>query len=94
MFELRKMLMTYYMHCIIYFTITHEKFASWISMFLSTTQGQSLSSEAYVEKENVAFQSHIDVDYDIVKGGISRKRFKDEFLPWIRYNENHTFFIL
>ena len=48
-------------------------------------QGVALSSESAIERESLSFSTNIDVDYDIAKAGISRKRFKDEYIKWIKY---------
>ena len=32
----------------------------------------------------MSFSNNLDIDYDIVKAGISRKRFRDEYLKWIK----------
>ena len=47
-------------------------------------QGSALSSDSAIERESMSFSTNIDVDYDIAKAGISRKRFRDEYIKWIK----------
>ena len=44
----------------------------------------ALSSDSAIERESMSFSTNIDVDYDIAKAGISRKRFRDEYIKWIK----------
>ena len=51
MFELRKMLMKYYIKCILYYVLKHAKLAEWTTLFLATTQVHHI----YKKRKSVSF---------------------------------------
>ncbi|XP_043543375.1 pecanex-like protein 2 [Chiloscyllium plagiosum] len=85
MFDLRKMLITYYVKSIIYYLICSPKLEDWLrnesiqeALHLCTTWN-------YVDRDPGVFNVNIDEDYDHCLKGISRASFCNTYLEWIQH---------
>jgi hypothetical protein len=85
-FELRKILITYYVQAIIYYALTSPKLQEWLSM-------PSLEASVYEPQRHdlnsadmdSTFMSSVDEDYDLRLRGVSRARFVATYYSWIQY---------
>ncbi|XP_062502263.1 pecanex-like protein 1 isoform X2 [Corticium candelabrum] len=85
-FELRKILVTYYVQAIIYYALTSPKLEEWLSM-------PALEENVYTKQQNdlsfrdvdPAFHASVDEDFDERVRGVSRKRFVEMYHSWIKY---------
>ncbi|CCD62116.1 Pecanex-like protein [Caenorhabditis elegans] len=83
--ELRRLLVTLYIKCIIYYTFTSTKFRQWLRDDTVQTAIRSvIENPRYTDVDSI-FCSTNDEDYDTVESGISRSSFKSMYLPWIMY---------
>ncbi|XP_071835143.1 pecanex-like protein 1 isoform X3 [Apostichopus japonicus] len=83
-FDLRKILITYYVKGIIYYVIRCPKLEQWISNQGILDALQPLADNGYVDCD-VTFNPKIDEDYDPRLGGVSRESFCSTYLKWIEY---------
>ncbi|XP_028418258.1 pecanex-like protein 1 [Dendronephthya gigantea] len=81
-FDLRKILITYYVKAIIFYAVRSKKLVQWLTsedIFAGLTEYQKKN---FVEKEST-FNQNIDEDYDVLAKGISRNSFYNTYSDWI-----------
>lgn len=81
--ELRRLLVTLYVKCIIYYALSSSKFLQWIRTpsIISALRPIELSSR-YVDLDPM-FGAANDEDFDINLMGVSRQSFAELYEPWI-----------
>lgn len=81
--ELRRLLVTLYIKCIIYYTFTHPKFRQWLAdETVQTALKVVVENDRYTDVDSI-FCSTNDEDYDNGEAGISRNSFKAVYQSWI-----------
>ncbi|XP_013392762.1 pecanex-like protein 1 [Lingula anatina] len=83
-FDLRKVLITYYVKSIIYYTIRSPKLEQWLFDESIRTAVQLTLEKNYVDLDPT-FNLHVDEDYDMRLSGVSRNSFCNTYLSWIQY---------
>ncbi|XP_072136460.1 LOW QUALITY PROTEIN: pecanex-like protein 2 [Mobula birostris] len=85
MFDLRKMLITYYVKSIIYYLIRSPKLEDWLSNESIQEALHPCTAWNYIDKDPAVFNMNIDEDYDHCLKGISRASFCNTYLEWIQH---------
>ncbi|XP_069494698.1 pecanex-like protein 1 isoform X2 [Ambystoma mexicanum] len=83
-FDLRKILTTYYVKGIIYYVTTSSKLEDWLANETMQDGLRPCSDRCYVDVDPT-FNPNIDEDYDLRLAGISRDSFCGIYLNWIEY---------
>nr|Q98UF7.1 RecName: Full=Pecanex-like protein 1; AltName: Full=Pecanex homolog protein 1 [Takifugu rubripes]AAK13590.1 pecanex [Takifugu rubripes] len=83
-FELRRILTTYYVKGIIYYVIASPKLEEWLANDTMKEGLRGCSERNYVDLD-ATFNPNIDEDYDHRLSGISRDSFCGVYLGWIQY---------
>ncbi|XP_074658604.1 pecanex-like protein 1 [Tubulanus polymorphus] len=83
-FDLRKVLITYYVKSIIYYTVRSPKLEEWLESDLIKESLKHLSDKSYADVDPT-FNVHVDEDYDSRLSGVSRQSFCNINLDWIHY---------
>lgn len=83
-FDLRKILITYYVKGIIYYVVRCPKLEQWVSDQAILDALEPLADSSYGDCD-VTFNPKIDEDYDPRLGGVSRESFCNTYLEWIQY---------
>nr|XP_014348542.1 PREDICTED: pecanex-like protein 1 [Latimeria chalumnae] len=83
-FDLRKILTTYYVKGIIYYVTTSPKLEEWLANEMMQEGLQPCRDRNYVDMD-ATFNPNIDEDYDHRLAGISRDSFCGVYLTWIQY---------
>ncbi|XP_054826335.1 pecanex-like protein 1 isoform X2 [Eublepharis macularius] len=83
-FDLRKILTTYYVKGIIYYVTSSTKLEEWLSNETMQEGLQQCADPNYVDVDPT-FNPNIDEDYDHRLAGISRESFCVIYLNWIEY---------
>ncbi|XP_069391691.1 pecanex-like protein 1 isoform X3 [Paralichthys olivaceus] len=83
-FDLRRILTTYYVKGIIYYVIASPKLEEWLANETMKDGLQACSERNYVDLDPT-FNPNIDEDYDHRLAGISRDSFCCVYLGWIQY---------
>ncbi|XP_048340012.1 pecanex-like protein 1 isoform X2 [Sphaerodactylus townsendi] len=83
-FDLRKILTTYYVKGIIYYVISSPKLEEWLSNETMKEGLLQCADQTYVDVDPT-FNPNIDEDYDHRLAGISRESFCIIYLNWIEY---------
>ncbi|XP_048218320.1 pecanex-like protein 1 isoform X5 [Perognathus longimembris pacificus] len=83
-FDLRKVLTTYYVKGIIYYVITSSKLEEWLANE-TMQEGLRLCADRNYVDVDPTFNPNIDEDYDHRLAGISRESFCVIYLNWIEY---------
>uniref|UniRef100_A0A3Q3RAI7 Pecanex-like protein n=1 Tax=Monopterus albus TaxID=43700 RepID=A0A3Q3RAI7_MONAL len=83
-FDLRRILTTYYVKGIIYYVITSPKLEEWLANETMKDGLRGCSERNYVDLDPT-FNPNIDEDYDHRLAGISRDSFCAVYLGWIQY---------
>uniref|UniRef100_A0A6M2DZ74 Pecanex-like protein n=1 Tax=Xenopsylla cheopis TaxID=163159 RepID=A0A6M2DZ74_XENCH len=85
-FEFRKVLITYYVKSIIYYTAISDKLQRWLSpkSKIQKSLETSWNNSKYVDVDPV-FNNNLDEDYDFRASGITRGSFCNIYLDWIQY---------
>ncbi|XP_045153932.1 pecanex-like protein 2 isoform X3 [Echinops telfairi] len=84
-FDLRRILIRYYIKSIIYYMITSPKLLSWIKNESLLKSLQSFTKWHYIERDLAMFNINIDDDYVPCLQGITRASFCNVYLEWIQY---------
>ncbi|CAD6194804.1 unnamed protein product [Caenorhabditis auriculariae] len=83
--ELRRLLVTLYVKCIIYYTLKSSRLAQWIeNESVSAAMDPVRESARFTDLDSI-FCSTNDEDFDQSEGGISRTSFSDLYTPWINH---------
>ncbi|XP_069463083.1 pecanex-like protein 2 isoform X2 [Ambystoma mexicanum] len=85
LFDLRKVLIKYYIKCIIYLTTSSPKLLDWINDESIQKAIQPYARWKYIERDLAFFNINIDEDYIPCLQGITRASFCNIYLDWIRY---------
>nr|XP_057913037.1 pecanex-like protein 1 isoform X2 [Doryrhamphus excisus] len=83
-FDLRRILTTYYVKGIIYYVMVSPKLEEWLSNDTMKEGLQACGERNYVDLD-ATFNPNIDEDYDHRLAGISRDSFCGVYLGWIQY---------
>nr|XP_014685660.2 pecanex-like protein 1 isoform X14 [Equus asinus] len=83
-FDLRKVLTTYYVKGIIYYVTTSSKLEEWLANE-TMQEGLRLCADRNYVDVDPTFNPNIDEDYDHRLAGISRESFCVIYLNWIEY---------
>ncbi|XP_004451084.2 pecanex-like protein 2 isoform X1 [Dasypus novemcinctus] len=84
-FDLRRILIRYYVKSIIYFMITSPKLLSWIKNESLLKSLQPFAKWHYIERDLAMFNINIDDDYVPCLQGITRASYCNVYLEWIQY---------
>ncbi|XP_072265528.1 pecanex-like protein 2 isoform X2 [Pyxicephalus adspersus] len=84
-FDLRKILIRYYIKSIIYFTTNSPKLFKWLNDESMKKALQSYTKWDHVENDHTMFNINIDEDYIPCLQGITRASFCSVYLDWIQY---------
>ncbi|XP_064603904.1 pecanex-like protein 1 isoform X2 [Liolophura sinensis] len=83
-FDLRKVLITYYIKSIIYYTVRSPKLETWLSTPTVIEALTPTLDKSYVDLD-LLFNMHVDDDFDRNLSGISRRSFCEVYLEWIQH---------
>ncbi|XP_068683309.1 pecanex-like protein 1 isoform X4 [Montipora foliosa] len=83
-FDLRKILVTYYVKSVIFYAVRSAKLTHWLHDDIIQEQLRALQDSQYVDVDPT-FYHNIDEDYDLRQGGISKTSFLNCYLAWIQY---------
>ncbi|XP_075470329.1 pecanex-like protein 1 isoform X6 [Ascaphus truei] len=83
-FDLRRILTTYYVKGIIYYVTASPKLEEWLANETMQEGLRPCSDHCYVDVDPT-FNPNIDEDYDLRLAGISRESFCLNYLNWIKY---------
>ncbi|XP_058651540.1 pecanex-like protein 1 isoform X1 [Onychostoma macrolepis] len=83
-FDLRRILTTYYVKGIVYYVIASPKLEEWLANEALLEGLKSCGERNYVDLDPT-FNPNIDEDYDHRLAGISRDSFCSVYLSWIQY---------
>ncbi|XP_061156346.1 pecanex-like protein 1 isoform X2 [Syngnathus typhle] len=83
-FDLRRILTTYYVKGIIYYVVASPKLEEWLSNETMKEGLRACGERNYVDLDPT-FNPNIDEDYDHRLAGVSRDSFCSVYLGWIQY---------
>ncbi|XP_012936159.1 pecanex-like protein 1 [Aplysia californica] len=86
-FSLRKVLITYYIKSIIYYTVRSPRLEDWLEDATVQQALDSMKEDGHVDLDPT-FNVHIDEDFDLRLQGISRNSFCQVYLVWIQHCAN------
>ncbi|XP_053461971.1 pecanex-like protein 2 isoform X3 [Nycticebus coucang] len=84
-FDLRRLLIRYYIKSIIYYMVISPKLLSWIKNESLLKSLQPFAKWHYIERDLAMFNINIDDDYVPCLQGITRASFCNVYLEWIQY---------
>uniref|UniRef100_A0A8C0ZTE4 Pecanex-like protein n=1 Tax=Castor canadensis TaxID=51338 RepID=A0A8C0ZTE4_CASCN len=84
-FDLRRILIRYYVKSIIYYMVTSPKLLSWTKNESLLTSLQPFAKWHYIERDLAMFNMNIDDDYVPCLQGITRASYCNVYLEWIQY---------
>ncbi|XP_064344703.1 pecanex-like protein 2 [Camelus dromedarius] len=84
-FDLRRILIRYYIKSIIYYMVTSPKLLSWIKNESLLKSLQPFAKWHYIERDLAMFNMNIDDDYVPCLQGITRASYCNVYLEWIQY---------
>ncbi|XP_067567184.1 pecanex-like protein 2 isoform X3 [Pseudorca crassidens] len=84
-FDLRRILIRYYIKSIIYYMVTSPKLFSWIKNESLLKSLQPFAKWHYIERDLAMFNMNIDDDYVPCLQGITRASYCNVYLEWIQY---------
>ncbi|KAB0384483.1 hypothetical protein FD755_006400, partial [Muntiacus reevesi] len=84
-FDLRRILIRYYIKSIIYYMVTSPKLSSWIKNESLLKSLQPFAKWHYIERDLAMFNMNIDDDYVPCLQGITRASYCNVYLEWIQY---------
>nr|XP_058909822.1 pecanex-like protein 2 [Kogia breviceps] len=84
-FDLRRILIRYYIKSIIYYMVTSPKLFSWIRNESLLKSLQPFAKWHYIERDLAMFNVNIDDDYVPCLQGITRASYCNVYLEWIQY---------
>lgn len=83
-FDLRKILITYYVKSIIYYAVKADKLEEWMESEAILTALKPTLDKHYAELDPV-FSVNMDEDFDFTTSGITRNSFCNVYHSWINY---------
>uniref|UniRef100_A0A8C6RKX7 Pecanex-like protein n=1 Tax=Nannospalax galili TaxID=1026970 RepID=A0A8C6RKX7_NANGA len=84
-FDLRRILIRYYIKSIIYYLVSSPKLLSWIKNESLLTSLQPFAKWHHIEHDLAMFNINIDDDYVPCLQGITRASYCNVYLEWIQY---------
>ncbi|XP_048060750.1 pecanex-like protein 2 isoform X2 [Megalobrama amblycephala] len=87
-YDLRKLLITYYLKSIIYYLVINPKLQIWIKDQSMQEALQSYTKWHHIEKDPAVFSMKIDEDYVHCLQGVTRASYCNIYLEWIQYCAN------
>ncbi|XP_003963837.2 pecanex-like protein 1 isoform X1 [Takifugu rubripes] len=84
-YDLRKLLITYYLKCIIYYLINSPQLSTWLADATIQETLQSYTKWHHIERDPQVFSVKIDEDYVHCLQGVTRASFCNVYLEWIQY---------
>ncbi|KAG8000227.1 Pecanex-like protein 2 [Nibea albiflora] len=84
-YDLRKLLITYYLKSIIYYLIHSPKLPTWLKDATVQEALQSYTKWHHIERDPQVFSVKIDEDYVHCLQGVTRASFCNVYLEWIQY---------
>ncbi|XP_032168828.1 pecanex-like protein 2 isoform X2 [Mustela erminea] len=84
-FDLRRILIRYYIKSIIYYMVTSPKLLSWIKNESLLKSLQPFAKWHYIERDLAMFNINVDDDYVPCLQGITRASYCNVYLEWIQY---------
>ena len=83
-FDLRKVLISYYVKCIIFYVTRHAKLLEWLNNETIREALKPLEDKYFVDLDPM-FNVNIDEDFDFRVSGITRASFINVYYDWIAY---------
>ncbi|KAM6922256.1 pecanex-like protein 2 isoform 2-T2 [Lycodopsis pacificus] len=84
-YDLRKLLVTYYLKSIIYYLIHSPKLSTWLKDATVQDALQSYTKWHHIERDPQVFSVKIDEDYVHCLQGVTRASFCNVYLEWIQH---------
>ncbi|XP_024417583.2 pecanex-like protein 2 isoform X2 [Desmodus rotundus] len=84
-YDLRRLLIRYYVKSIIYYLVTSPKLLSWIKNESLLKSLQPFAKWHYIERDLATFNMNIDDDYVPCLQGVTRASYCTVYLEWIQY---------
>ncbi|KAK1170562.1 pecanex-like protein 2 isoform X1 [Acipenser oxyrinchus oxyrinchus] len=84
-YDLRKLLITYYLKSIVYYFLCSPKLQDWLKETSIQEALQVYTKWHYIERDPAVFSVKIDEDYVHCLQGITRASFCNVYLEWIQY---------
>ncbi|XP_013360126.1 PREDICTED: pecanex-like protein 2 [Chinchilla lanigera] len=84
-FDLRRILIRYYVKSIIYYMVTSPKLLSWVKNESLLKSLQPFAKWHHIERDLAMFNINIDDDYVPCLQGITRASYCNVYLEWIQY---------
>uniref|UniRef100_A0A8C7X076 Pecanex-like protein n=1 Tax=Oryzias sinensis TaxID=183150 RepID=A0A8C7X076_9TELE len=84
-YDLRKLLITYYLKSIIYYLVHSPKLTTWLQDAIFQEALQSYTKWHHIERDPQVFSVKIDEDYVHCLQGVTRASFCNVYLEWIQY---------
>uniref|UniRef100_A0A671YTK3 Pecanex-like protein n=1 Tax=Sparus aurata TaxID=8175 RepID=A0A671YTK3_SPAAU len=84
-YDLRKLLITYYLKSIIYYLIHSPKLSTWLKDASIQEALQSYTKWHHIERDPQVFSVKIDEDYVHCLQGVTRASFCNVYLEWVQY---------
>ncbi|XP_041866988.1 pecanex-like protein 1 isoform X1 [Melanotaenia boesemani] len=84
-YDLRKLLITYYLKSIIYYLVLSPKLSTWLKDATIQEALQSYTKWHHIERDPQVFSVKIDEDYVHCLQGVTRASFCNVYLEWIQY---------
>ncbi|XP_034093997.1 LOW QUALITY PROTEIN: pecanex-like protein 2 [Gymnodraco acuticeps] len=84
-YDLRKLLITYYLKCIIYYLIQSPKLSTWLTDVTVQEALLSYTKWHHIERDPQVFSVKIDEDYVHCLQGVTRASFCNVYLEWIQH---------
>ncbi|XP_048125769.1 pecanex-like protein 1 [Alosa alosa] len=84
-YDLRKLLITYYLKSIIYFLVHSPKLQTWLKDSTMLEALQAYTKWHHIERDPAVFSVKIDEDYVHCLQGVTRASFCNVYLEWIQY---------
>nr|XP_015218005.1 PREDICTED: pecanex-like protein 2 isoform X2 [Lepisosteus oculatus] len=84
-YDLRKLLITYYLKSIIYYLLHSPKLQEWIKEHSVQQALQVYTKWHHIERDPAVFSVKIDEDYVLCLQGVTRASFCNVYLEWIQY---------
>ncbi|XP_019715526.1 pecanex-like protein 2 [Hippocampus comes] len=84
-YDLRKLLITYYLKSVIYYLVHSPKLTTWLKDAAIHEALQSYTKWHHIERDPQVFSVKIDEDYVHCLQGVTRASFCNVYLEWIQY---------
>ncbi|XP_049591466.1 pecanex-like protein 2 [Syngnathus scovelli] len=84
-YDLRKLLITYYLKSVIYYLVHSPKLTTWLKDEAIYEALQSYTKWHHIERDPQVFSVKIDEDYVHCLQGVTRASFCNVYLEWIQY---------